>query len=220
VHQARKTQGQFFPPLYEEYFTLWPLVPTPERIEAARGKVEVALAKLRMFEEHVRDLALPKMISILNATQRMYRWMQNRTRTKHGGNGQGSSASLNLTTGPQRKKAAVQLYVKSYWETKVKPEVIKLWAPTPETDLFGEIDNGEDQVAWEAMTPMEKNIPLWFKMKVGRALYDAESEEVKAEIDRVRSQDKEVAVATDLSTATVTFATEEDRMRVMQHFDG
>ena len=58
-----------------------------------------------------------------------------------------------------------------------------MWAPTPETDLFGKIDNGEDQVAWEAMTLMEKNIPLWFKMKVGRELYKAESDEVKAEIN-------------------------------------
>ena len=77
------------------------------------------------------------------------------------------------------------MYVKQYWETKVKAEVIKLWAPTPETDLFSEIDNGEDQVAWEAMTPMEKNIPLWFKMKVGRELYEAESDEVKVEIDQL-----------------------------------
>ena len=99
--------------------------------------------------------------------QRIYRWMHNRDRSRHGANGQGSAAGLNLTAGPPKKKAPVQMYVKRYWEAKVKPEVIKLWAPTPETDLFGEIDNGEDQVAWEAMTPMERNIPLWFKMKVG-----------------------------------------------------
>ena len=75
------------------------------------------------------------------------------------------------------------MYIKQYWEMKVKAEVIKLWAPTPETDLFGEINNGEDQVAWEAMTLMEKNIPLWFEMKVGHELYKAKSDEVKVEID-------------------------------------
>ena len=115
--------------------------------------------------------------------QRIYRWMHNRARSKHGVNGQGSATGLNLTAGPPKRKAPVQMYIKQYWETKVKVEVIKLWAPTPETDLFGKIDNGEDQVAWEAMTPMEKNIPLWFKMKVGRELYEAESDEVKAEIN-------------------------------------
>jgi hypothetical protein len=217
VHQERKTSGQFFPALYEEYFALWPLTPTPEGIEAAGGNLEIALAKLRRFEEHVRDFVLIKHDLHFKRSQRMYRWMPNRARTKHGANGQGSATGLNLTIGPPRKKAAVQLYVKCYWESKVKPEVIKLWAPTPETDLFGEIDNGEDQVAWEAMTPMEKNIPLWFKMKVGRALYDAESDEIKGKIDRVRALDKEVAVAAELST--VTFATEEERMRAMQHFN-
>ena len=143
--------------------------------------------------------------------------MHNRTRSRHGVNGQGSSAGLNLTTGPPKKKAPVQMYVKCYWEEKIKPEVIKLWAPTPETDLFGEIDNGEDQVAWEAMTPMEKNIPLWFKMKVGRQLYEAESHEVKAEIDRLRDQNKEDAIAAQVSTTS--FATEEERIRAMQFFD-
>lgn len=109
------------------------------------------------------------------------------------------------------------MYVKHYWLTKVKSEVIKLWAPTPETDLFREIDNGEDQVAWEAMTPTEKNIPLWFKMKVGRELYEAESDEVKAEIDRLRDQEREDAVLAKASAAN--FTTDEERMQVMQRFD-
>ena len=77
------------------------------------------------------------------------------------------------------------MHVKQHWESKVKAEVIKLWVLTPETDLFGKINNREDQVSWEAMTPMEKNIPLWLKMKVGHELYKAKSNEVKVEIDRL-----------------------------------
>jgi len=115
--------------------------------------------------------------------------MFNRTRSKHGVSGEGSSASLNLTAGPPKKKAAVQTYVKHYWDAKVKQQVIDQWAPTPETDLFDENDIGEDQVAWEALTPMEKNIPLWFRMEIGRKLYEAESDEVKAEIDRLREKE-------------------------------
>ena len=144
--------------------------------------------------------------------------MHNRTRLRHGVNGQGSSAGLNLTMGPPKKKAPAQMYVKHYWETKVRPEVLKLWAPTPETDLFGEIDNGEDQIAWEAMTPMERDIPLWFKMKVGRQLYEAESDEVKAEIDRLRDQEKQDAITAQVSAAA--FITEEERIQAMQHFHG
>ena len=82
--------------------------------------------------------------------------MFNRTRLKHSVSREGSSAGLNLTGGPPRKMAALQMYVKTYWESKIKQEAINSWVLTPETDLFGEIDSGEDQVSWEALTLMEK----------------------------------------------------------------
>ena len=127
------------------------------------------------------------------------------------------SANLNLTAGPPKKKAAVQTYVKHYWESKVKQEVINKWVPTPETDLFNEADIGKDQVAWEALTPMEKNIPLWFRMDIGRKLYEAEPDEIKAEIDRLRDQDKDDAVAAHSSVTM--FTTDEERLQVMKRFD-
>ena len=123
---------------------------------------------------------------LISDDQQLSRWFTNRTRLKNGVSGEdGSSGRLNLTAGPQRKKAAVQMYVKLYWQSKIKQEVINRWAPTPETDLYDEADIGEDQVAWEALTPMEKNIPLWFRMKVSRELYKVESDEVKAEVDQL-----------------------------------
>jgi hypothetical protein len=141
--------------------------------------------------------------------------MHNHTRSKHGVKGQGSGTSLNLTAGPPKKKATVQAYMKYYWESKVKQVVIDLWAPTPETDLFGEIENGEDQVAWEAMTLMEKNIPLWFWMEIGQKLYESEPEEVKAEVDRRHEQEKQ-----DVTVASVTaFSANEERLEVMKQFD-
>ena len=143
--------------------------------------------------------------------------MFNQRRSKHGVSGEGSSANLNLTTGPPKKKAAVQTYVKQYWDAKIKQEVINKWAPTAETDLFDEADIGEDQVEWEELTPMEKDIPLWFRMDVGRKLYEAESDEVKAEIDRLREREKEDAVAA--RTSSTTFATDKERREVMKRFD-
>ena len=144
--------------------------------------------------------------------------MFNRSRSKAGTSGKGSSASLNLTVGPPKKMAAVQAYVKHYWDAKIKKVVISKWAPTPETDLFDEADIGEDQVGWEALTPMEKNIPLWFRMDVGRKLYEAESDEVKAEVDRLREQEKDDAIAA--RTSSTTFTTEEERLDLMTKFDG
>ena len=131
--------------------------------------------------------------------------------------GEGSSASLNLTAGPPKKKAAVQAYIKRYWDTKIRQVVIDKWAPTLETDLFDETDIGEDQVPWEELTPMEKNIPLWFRMDIGRKLYKAESDKVKAEIDQLRDQEKEDAITA--RTSSTTFTTDEERREVMKRFD-
>lgn len=194
---------------------MWPPTPTEKEIAAAGGDLAVATALVQKVEETVGDFELTTFISVNPDHQRIYRWMHNRTRSKNGITGQGSSTNLNLTAGPPRKKAALQTYVKYYWESKIKKAVLDLWAPTPETDLFREIENGEDQVAWEAMTPMEKNIPLWFRMEIGRKLYEAESEEVKAEIDRRREQEKRDAV-TALGT---TFKTDEERLQIMRRFD-
>ena len=156
-------------------------------------------------------------ILIIVMNQRLYRWMFNHGQSKHGMGAEGSSASLNLTAGPPRKMAAVQMYVKRYWDAKIKQEVINKWSPTPETDLFDEADIGEDQVHWDELTPMEKDIPLWYRMKVGREMYDAESDEIKAEIDRLRKQEKEDAVVA--RTSSTTFATDEERLEVMKRYD-
>lgn len=53
----QKTLGQFFPPLYEEYFLKWPLALTEEDVNAAGGKTATATANVRSLEENVRDSA-------------------------------------------------------------------------------------------------------------------------------------------------------------------
>lgn len=70
-HHDRKTLGQFFPSLYEEYFTLWPAIPTPENIEDAGGKdverkTANAFAKIRKTEEQVCGFRVDQTTFILN----------------------------------------------------------------------------------------------------------------------------------------------------------
>jgi hypothetical protein len=218
-HHDTKSLGRLFPRLYEEYFASWPpAFPTAMEVETAGGSTSVATAEIRKAEERVRDFEFPNGLrSNQSDDQRIYRWMFNRLRTKHGVTGRGSSAHPNLTAGPPKKKAAVQTYVKHYWESKVRQVVIDRWAPTPETDLFDEADIGEDQVAWEELTPMEKNIPLWFRMQIGRELYEAESDEVKAKVDRLREQEKDDADAARISSNI--FSNDEERREVMKRFD-
>jgi hypothetical protein len=90
--------------------------------------------------------------------------------------------------------------------------VLDLWVLTTETNVFGEIENGEDQITWEAMTPMEKNIPLWFQMEVGCKLYDTKSKEVKAEVDRCREREKADAI----TAMGMTFSNNEERLQIMR----
>ena len=54
-------------------------------------------------------------------------------------------------------------------------------------------------------------------MRIGRKLYEAESDEVKAEVDRLRDQEKEDAVVARASSTT--FTTDEKRREVMKRFD-
>lgn len=61
-HQVNKTTSQFFPPLYEEYFSTWPPTPTKEDINEAGGEVAVATAASRQIEERVRDIWLVMLI--------------------------------------------------------------------------------------------------------------------------------------------------------------
>ena len=61
--------SSFFPSLYEEFFSHWPLpLPTAEGIEAAEGDILVAVANMRKLEERVRDFCTYLMISILITT--------------------------------------------------------------------------------------------------------------------------------------------------------
>ena len=57
THQASKITGQFFPPLYEEYFSTWALTPTEEEINKACGNVAVATTTVQQIEENVRGFS-------------------------------------------------------------------------------------------------------------------------------------------------------------------
>ena len=59
-HQDRKTTNMFFPPLYEEYFALWPPTATAENIQGAKGDEAIALARVRKTVERVRDFDFAK----------------------------------------------------------------------------------------------------------------------------------------------------------------
>ena len=55
-HHDRKALPQFFPSLYEEFFSEWPLrAPTEDEIEAAKDDMAIAVVGVRKLEEHVSE---------------------------------------------------------------------------------------------------------------------------------------------------------------------
>ena len=54
-HHDRKTLKLFFPSLYEEYFAIWPPIPTAEDVKDAKGDTTVATSRIRGGEQKVRD---------------------------------------------------------------------------------------------------------------------------------------------------------------------
>ena len=56
---------------------------------------------------------------------------------------------------------------------------------------------------------MEKNILLWFRMEIGRKLYEAESDEIKAEVDQLHEKEKEDAIAAQ--TSATIFKTNKEK---------
>lgn len=67
-HQANKTTSQFFPALYEEFFSKWKPIPTEDELRDAQDNVAIATAKARKTQEHVRDFELHNYIGELITT--------------------------------------------------------------------------------------------------------------------------------------------------------
>jgi hypothetical protein len=54
-HHAAKTLSQFWPSLYEEYFSEWLPTPTAQDIEAVAGNAAVAITGIQKIEQIVSD---------------------------------------------------------------------------------------------------------------------------------------------------------------------
>lgn len=97
----------------------------------------------------------------------------------------GSRGDLKLDTNGKRKLAPVQAYCSYAWPT-LRPIVLTRWEQQKRTDTF---DDDDDPPVGEEYSP-EACIPLAFKLKIAKELYDGLTAEEKKEIDRRREEDK------------------------------
>jgi len=87
---------------------------------------------------------------------------------------------LNLTSAKKVKLLTQpQAYSQLYYETRIKDVVIAEW-PAERDRILEQKKNGED------VKDPPKSAPLWFRNKIMQSEFQAESDEVKQEVEKYR----------------------------------
>ena len=99
----------------------------------------------------------------------------------------GSHRDLKLNVNEKRKLTAVQAYCSYSWSSTLQPIVLTHWEQQKASTTFNDEDNPPEDAEG---TPEEVCIPLAFKLKITRELYESLSSHEKKEIDRCREEDR------------------------------
>ena len=116
--------------------------------------------------------------------QQIKQWFNNRGRCS---GTKGTRGNLKLDINGKRKLAAVQAYCSYAWESTLRLMVLTRWESQKKSTTF---EDDEDPPELGGGSP-EGCIPLAFKLKVAREVYDGLPIEAKKEIDRRREEDRE-----------------------------
>ena len=133
-------------------------------------------------------------------SQQIKTWFNNRGRTDSSKSGRGD---LKLDANEKRKLAPVQAYCTYAWDSVLRPIVLARWAQEKGSEMF---DDDEDPPEGEDTSSAESCIPLAFKIKIARELYEGLTDGEKDEIDRRREEDRKKMYL------KVTELEEEDRI--------
>lgn len=123
--------------------------------------------------------------------QQIHTWFFNRTRGSGGGGGRGTR-KLAIS----KKRAPLQAYMHYYYQSKIKAQVIRLWKQANygqrtsalEQDRHPDIEAQDDDEELDEDTET-KGIPFSFKMKISKEMWSIESESVKIDVEKRRTED-------------------------------
>lgn len=119
-------------------------------------------------------------------SQKIKTWFNNRCRTAD--SSKTGRGDLKLDVTERRKLAALQAYCSYAWESTLRQIVLLRWEQEKHTMI---IDDDDDPVEDPDGTPcVEACIPLTFKLKIAKELYDNLTPEEKKEIDIRREEDR------------------------------
>ena len=94
---------------------------------------------------------------------------------------------MKLDVNEKRKLTAVQAYCSYGWSSTLRPIILTRWAQQKTSATF---DDDEDPPEDAEGTPEEACIPLTFKLKIAKELYDGLSSDEKKDIDCRREEDR------------------------------
>ena len=176
--QDDKTLGDFWEKLFNDWYDKWPL---PHVMSEAHGSVENTRIMLRKEKNAVRGNSLSHLHRTnLVFPQQIKTWFNNRGR---GGDSVKARKDLKLDTNEKRKLAPVQAYCSYAWAT-LQPIVLARWEGQKMTTTF---NDDEDPLEPPSKEPP---IPLAFKLKIAKEVFEALPIEAKAEIDLRREEDR------------------------------
>ena len=182
--QDGKTLGQFWPRVFDVWYSRWP-IPTPTTFTREEGSAEGARLMSQKDKNLVRDsfCSLSLYHSNLTPAQQIKTWFNNRGR---GGDSKTGRGDLKLDVNEKRKLAPVQAYCSYAWET-LRPIVLTRWEQEKKSNTF---EDSDDPPALGDSPTAEAYIPLAFKIKIARELYDQLSVKEKKDIEIRRDEER------------------------------
>ena len=180
-----KTLDHFWSMVWEDWYSRWPVPSSPPLTQECKT-IEEARLMLQKEKNTVRTssyLLIPHRINPPRA-QQIKNWFNNRCRSTDAP--KVSRKELKLNVNEKRKLAPVQAYCTYAWDSTLRPIVLAHWESQKKSATFA-----DDEDPPEADGPPEETcIPLAFKLKIAKELYDQLDAKEKKAIDERREEDK------------------------------
>ena len=166
--RASRNPGEFWPPVYEEWFEEWPMTVD----EGETGNRAEILQQLMTKRKEVSSKCRIR-AEVLTPAQQIRYWFKNH-KGSGGPTGEGRNRVLDLTgkSSKARKLSGANAYSKLYFAERVKPVVERRWR---EEYLKNNPGHGN------------LKLPRWkitFQNEILHEVWNAEPEEVKTEVRR------------------------------------
>ena len=181
THQTAGSLDRFWPRVFDGWYKQWPISPTPEAIKDC-GSSAGAILKARSENNQVRIKA-SLLLSFTNiSSQKIRTWFHNQARPTS----KSSKSDLRLNQIEKRKLAPAQAYCTYAWDSGLREIVVARWEEHKKSNLTAQ----ENVTVDESAEVSTSHIPIDFKLKIAKEVYDSLSPDEKKLVDDRREEDR------------------------------